>query len=469
MNLLVVLLIAGSLLAMFLPRRPPRWLRDPLFAGSKLQPRRILVTGATGFIGRQVCRRLIAAGDDVLVLARRRERALDLFGPHVTICTSLVEIAADVRIDAIVNLAGEPIISRPWTGRRRRQLIASRVAVTEAVVELIGRLQHKPAVLVTASAVGYYGVRGDEELCEADRGRTIFQSQLCQIWELTAQRAKSHGVRVCSLRLGVVLGRDGGALPQQILAARARIAAVLGSGRQWLSWIHIDDVLRLIEHCLDRGDVDGPINATAPVPVRQHEFARQLAAQFGRSLTVRAPETMLRCLLGERAQLLLDGQRVLPVKALASGFEFQYPRIDEALADLCMRTDAPSDVLYDTFCPICDGEMNTYCRAARRLGKRWQFDDVATRPELMSRYGIDLQTARRRVYVLADSGRMLSGIEALCTIWAALPYWRGLAWFIRLPPVEPLAAWCYDVILAPLIWRWNRRRRAALAAATQTR
>ena len=309
-------------------------------AGGKPQPRRILVTGATGFIGRQVCRRFIAAGDDVLVLARRRERAFDLFGPHVTIHTSLDDIAADECIDAIVNLAGEPIVSRPWTARRRRLLISSRVQLTDAVVALIGRLQHKPAVLITASAVGYYGVRGDEELCEADRGRTIFQSQLCQIWELAAQRAKSHGVRVCRLRLGVVLGRDGGALPQQILAARARLGAVLGPGRQWVSWIHIEDVLRLIGHCLDRADLDGPFNATAPTPVRQREFARGLAANFGRSLLVRLPAAPIRWLLGERAQLLLDGQRVLPVRALATGFEFRHPQLDAALADLCARTAA---------------------------------------------------------------------------------------------------------------------------------
>lgn len=468
MNLPVALLIAGSLLAMFLPQRPARWLRNPLLAGSKAQPRRILVTGATGFIGRQVCRRFIAAGDEVLVLTRQRARALDLFGPHVTIHTSLADIAADARIDAIINLAGEPIFPRPWTARRRHLLIASRVQVTEAVVALTGRLQRKPAVLITASAVGYYGVRGDEELCEADRGRTIFQSQLCQIWELAAQRAQQHGVRVCRLRLGVVLGREGGALPQQRLAARARLAAVLGSGLQWMSWIHIDDVLRLIDHCVER-DVDGPVNATAPAPVRQQEFARRLAAQFGRSLVVRAPTAVMRRLLGERAQLLLDGQRVLPVKARATDFEFRYPQLDAALANLCTQTEAPDDVLYDTFCPICDGEMNTYCRAARRTGKDWRFDDVATRPELMSRYRIDLATARRRVYVLADSGRMLSGMEALCAIWAALPYWRGLAWFIRLPPIEPLAAWFYDVVLAPLIWRWNQRRRAALEAAAQVR
>ncbi|HEY6641727.1 TIGR01777 family oxidoreductase [Povalibacter sp.] len=467
MNILIVIVAVGVLAAMLAPRRPARWQRDPLPVGIKARPRRILMTGATGFIGQHLCRRFIAAGDHPLVLTRNRARAVDLFGPHVTVCNSLAEIADDSRIDAIVNLAGESIFSRPWTASRRRLLIESRVSVTQSLVDLIVRLQHKPAVLVSASAVGYYGVRGDEELCEADRGRTLFQSQLCQVWELAAQRAKDHGVRVCRLRLGVVLGRDGGALPQQMLAARARIATPLGTAQQWVSWIHIDDVLRLIDHCIDHDDVDGALNATAPAPVRQQEFAQTLAAQFGRALTLRAPEQLLRRILGERAQLLLDGQRVLPVRTLASGFTFRYPNLDAALADLCVSSpeEMPRDVLYDSLCPICDSEMNTYCRAATRAGRNWQFDDVATRPELISRYRLDLPTARKRVYVLADSGRMLSGMEALCAVWSGLPYWRGLAWFIRLPAVKPSAEWFYDVILAPLIWRWNQRRRAATDGA----
>jgi uncharacterized protein (TIGR01777 family) len=468
MNVLIVILIVGALVTTLVSSRPARWLRDPLLAGSKRQPRRILVTGATGFIGQHLCRRIIAAGDQLTVLTRDRARAADLFGPHAIICTSLDEIADDSRIDAIVNLAGEPIFSRPWTPQRRRLLIDSRVQATQSVVEFIARLHRKPDALISASAVGYYGVRDDEELCEADRGRTVFQSQLCQIWELAAQRAKNYGVRVCRLRLGVVLGRDGGALPQQILAARGRVAMVMGSGQQWVSWIHIEDVLRLIEQCIEREDLNGPINATAPAPVRQQEFARHLATPFGRSVTFRVPEQLLRWTLGERAQLLVDGQCVLPVKATALGFVFKYPQIDAALADLCAtpRPDAPSEVLYDTFCPICDIEMNAYCRAATRAGRRWQFGDVATRTELISRYRLDLSAARKRVYVLADSGKMLSGMEALGTIWAGLPYWRGLAWVLRLPLIKPSAAWFYDMILAPLIWRLNQRRRAALDAAT---
>jgi uncharacterized protein len=471
MNVLIVMLIVGAVVTTLVSSRPGRWLRDPLPVGSKRQPRRILVTGATGFIGQHLCRRIIASGDHLTVLTRDRSRAVDLFGPHADVCTSLDEIADDTRIDTIVNLAGEAIFPRPWTPERRELLIDSRVQITQSLIELIARLNSKPEVLINASAVGYYGVRDDEELCEADRARTVFQSQLCQIWELAAQRAKDFGVRVCRLRLGVVLGRDGGALPQQILAARRRIAMLMGSGQQWMSWIHIEDVLRLVEHCIEREDLNGPVNATAPAPVRQQEFVRHLAAQFGRSLTVRVPGPLLRRVLGERAQLLVDGQRVLPVKATASGFAFKYPQIHAALADLCAtpRADAPSEILYDAFCPICDAEMNAYCRAATRAGKHWRFDDVATRPELISRYRLDLTAARKRVYVLADSGKMLSGMEAIGAIWAGLPYWRGLARVLRLPFIRPSAAWLYDRVLAPLIWRWNQRRRAALDAATDLR
>lgn len=462
MNVLIAVLIVASVAAL-VSQRPPRWLRDPLQVGNKATPRRILVTGATGFIGQRLCRKVVADGDHLFVFARNVPRARDLFGPHATIISSLQDIPADSRIDAIINLAGEPIFARAWTKQRRQELLQSRLQVTESIEALIGRLVHKPEVLISASAVGYYGVRGDEELCETDRGQTIFQSQLCQLWELAAQRAEAHGVRVCRLRLGVVLGRDGGALPAQVRAARARTSTRLGTGAQWISWIHVDDVLRLIDHCIGHRDCQGAINATAPVPVRQKEFADGLAAQFGRALPIQMPAALLRRLLGERAQLLVDGQRVLPVKALASGFEFRYPRIDLAFADICGSPQelVPADVLYDSLCPVCDAEMKGYCRAARSAGRPWRFDDVATRTELMNRYRIDLPLARRRVYVLTSSGRMLSGIEALCVVWAGLPNWRWLAQLVRLPLVEPLAARFYDMMLAPMIWRWNLRRRGS--------
>lgn len=444
--------------------RPPRWHRDPIRAGEKPQPRTILVTGATGFIGKHLCRRVIESGERLMVLTRDYDRAWDLFGTHAQIHTSLATIADTCRIDAMINLAGAPILASWWTARRRRELLDSRLKATNALVALIARLRHKPDVLISMSAIGYYGVRGDEELTEADRGRPIFQSHLCQAWELAAQNAENYGVRVCRLRLGLVLGADGGALPQLALSARMHVRTVMGSGRQWMSWIHIDDLLRLMECCLEREDISGPMNATAPAPVRQREFAQQLAGRFGRAFGVWAPDRVLRLMLGEMAQLLADGQKVLPVKALCAGFEFRYGDLAAAFSQLFPAhgglSRAPVEILYDPNCPVCDMEMNRYCRSATRAGLQWQFEDVAARPELMSSYRLDVQTARKRVYVLNDAGRMTSGMDALATIWAALPRWQVISRIVRLPVIGTLTAVFYDLILAPLIWRWNQRRRA---------
>lgn len=445
--------------------RPARWQRYPLAAGASGEPRTVLVTGATGFIGRHLCRHVVAAGDQLIILTRDRGRAVDLYGPHARVCTSVDEIDSGCRIDAIVNLAGEPIIARPWTQRRRSQLLDSRLRVTQSLVELVGRLERKPSLMVSASAVGYYGVRSDEVLTEADRGQTLFQSQLCQLWELTAQKVRDQGVRVCLLRFGIVLGNDGGALPQQMTAARHGITTIFGSGRQWVSWIHITDAVRLIEHCMNAGSLDGAINAVAPTPVRQKDFAAALVRPRARVLSLRVPAWLLRMLLGERSQLLVAGQRVRPLQAECSGFKFSFSELAHALADLSARRAPaePVDILYDSLCPVCSAEMRGYCDLAVRTGRRWQFDDVAMRTELITRYRLDLATARKRVYVLDRHGQMLSGMDALNCVWSGLPRWQALARVLRLPLIRPTAAVLYDFIVAPLIWQWNARRRGALA------
>jgi uncharacterized protein (TIGR01777 family) len=293
-----------------------------------------LVTGGTGFIGSHFCRRVLAAGDRLIVLTRDEAHAAKLLGPRCRTVRSLEQIDADERIDVVVNLAGPRILAGWWTAERRRVLLDSRLAVTNAVVALIGRLRRKPSVLVSSSAIGYYGVRGDEEITEANRGRPIFQSHLCQTWELAAQAARNHDVRVSRLRFGIVLGRDGGALPGMARSARLRMKVVLGSGEQWLSWIHIEDVLRLMELCIARADLDGAFNATSPKPLRQRDFARVLSEHFGMALPLRVPEKVLRWSLGEMAQLLADGQRVLPARAESAGFEFKFPDLAAALRDL---------------------------------------------------------------------------------------------------------------------------------------
>jgi uncharacterized protein (TIGR01777 family) len=268
------------------------------------------------------------------VLARDMRRARELYGRDAQIVARLDEIPAAQVIDAIVNLAGAPLMQLPWSKARREELLASRLDVTRELVALIARLESKPRVLISASGVGYYGVRGEEEVTESTRGQPIFQSHLCQAWELAAQAARNHGVRVCRLRFGLVLGNDGGVLPVLVQPARLGLRLVLGSGRQWVSWIHVDDVVRLIEFCITHEELSGGINACAPAPVRQKQLTALLAARFGRAVTVVVPAEWLRAALGDMSQALLEGQRVVPMQAACSGFSFRYPQLADALEHL---------------------------------------------------------------------------------------------------------------------------------------
>jgi uncharacterized protein (TIGR01777 family) len=326
---------ARNTIAVLQLTRPPEWVRNPVAAGYKNRPRTVLVTGATGFIGGHLVRRLIARGDQVIVLTRDPALALERFGPLVRVITRLDEIAEETRVHAIVNLAGARILGRPWTRARRRELIASRVNVTRALVALMGRLAHPVPALVSASAIGFYGARDDEMLDEDVPGTSEFQSQLCRAWEEAALTAESIGARVVRLRIGLVLGRDGGALPSLLLPARLGLAAILGAGRHWISWIHIDDLTRLIEFAIDTPRATGVINAVAPRPATQRQFQHALTRAVRRPLWLRVPAALVRAMLGEMATLLVDGQRVLPIRAMSLGFRFCYRRVDAALLDLC--------------------------------------------------------------------------------------------------------------------------------------
>jgi hypothetical protein len=299
----------------------------------------VLVTGATGFIGTKLVHRLIERGDCVTVLARNRAKALDLLGPNAEIVDDLATLPATTRIDALVNLAGEAIAGGLWTKRRRALLLESRLGVTRALLALVARLVTPPTTWVNASAVGYYGARdGDEPLHEKSASGTGFQAELCRAWEETAALAAERGVRVTALRIGVVLGRDGGALPSLARPVRLFAGAMLGSGRQWFSWIHVDDLLELVLFVLDERTLAGPLNATAPEPARHAELMTAMAAALGRPLwPLRVPAKLLRALLGELAELFVAGQRVVPERALALGFAFRHAAIDAAIADLLAR------------------------------------------------------------------------------------------------------------------------------------
>ncbi|HSC14571.1 MAG TPA: TIGR01777 family oxidoreductase [Gammaproteobacteria bacterium] len=321
----------------------PTWQRVGLRPRRSVEPKTVLVTGATGFIGRKLVYRLVGRGDGVIVHARNAAKAADLFGPHVDLVTDLASVPADTRIDAIVNLAGEPIAGAPWTRRRRALLLESRIGVTEALLALVGRLAVKPTTWINASAIGYYGARdGDESLNEKSGAGKGFQAELCRRWEETASRAAEHGVKVALLRLGVVLGGDGGALPALARPVRMFAGVVLGTGRQWFSWIHIDDLLDLISFVLAEGRLAGPLNATAPEPVRHEELMTTMAATLRRPLwPVRVPARILRTGLGELAELFVDGQRVTPDRLQALKFKFRYATIDAAL-EQALATSARS-------------------------------------------------------------------------------------------------------------------------------
>jgi uncharacterized protein (TIGR01777 family) len=292
----------------------------------------VLVTGATGFIGRRVVEALVAAGHQAIVLARDPHKAARMTPPFWLV-SSLDQIPATTHIDAIVNLAGEPIADRPWTTSRRRKILASRVRITRDVVRLIARLERAPAVLVSGSAVGWYGLWQDEALTEFDGGKACFTHRVCDAWERAARSAERLGVRVVRLRIGLVLGTDGGFLSRMLTPFEFGLGGRIGHGRQWMSWIERDDLVRLIAHVIATPSLTGPVNATAPGPVTNRIFTRELASALHRPAMLPIPGTVLRWLAGDLAdELLLGGQRVLPDKAAASGFAFRYPTVRHALA-----------------------------------------------------------------------------------------------------------------------------------------
>ena len=292
--------------------------------------RTVLITGATGFIGSALVAACQARGDRLVLLARDAV-ATRLRFPGALVYDDLLQVPADLRLDAIVNLAGAATAGGPWTQGRKRKLLASRLAVTDAVLTLIRRLETRPQVLVNASAVGVYGDRGDEVLTEDSAPQDRFISDLCRLWEDRAREAEALGVRTCLLRLGLVFDWTGGPLPLLALPARFGLGMVMGSGRQWVPWIHREDVVRLIRFALAEPACVGPLNAVAPEEITQDDLAHRLARGFHRPQWLAAPGWVLRLALGEMADLFLAGQRVSPNRLQALGFRFAKGELDAAL------------------------------------------------------------------------------------------------------------------------------------------
>lgn len=300
--------------------------------GVSKNPRTVLIPGGTGFIGRALIPALVARGDRVIVQTRDPSLATGLYGHAVASVTSLDMIASDERIDVVIGLSGAMVAVLPWTRRRKRTLIDSRLAMLAEVRDLISRLQKPPKVLTAASAVGYYGDCGDAPVDETTPPQPVFMSELCQAVESAAGEIASLGPRVCALRIGLVLDAHGGVLPNLARPARFGFAAILGTGRQWMPWITRDDLVRLILTATEDDRFQGAVNAVAPGSIRHADFMHSLGRLFRRPVRLKIPAAPLRLAMGEMADLLLAGQCVTPAKALAAGFTFAHPDLPTALA-----------------------------------------------------------------------------------------------------------------------------------------
>ncbi|WP_068829718.1 TIGR01777 family oxidoreductase [Pseudomonas sp. BMS12] len=294
----------------------------------------ILLTGGSGLIGRALCRCWLAQGHRLTVWSRTPERVSQLCGAAVRGIARL-EDYGDAPLDAVINLAGAPIADRPWTHKRKALLWASRITLTEQLLAWLEQRQQRPQVLISGSAVGWYGDAGEHELRESDPPvREDFAAQLCGAWEETAQRAETLGMRVVLLRTGLVLAPEGGFLKRLLLPFRLGLGGPVGNGRQWMPWIHLEDEIGLIDFLLQQVDASGPYNACAPQPVRNKAFARALGRALHRPALLPLPGLLLKAGLGELSELLLGGQKALPQRALDAGYRFRFTDIDSALADL---------------------------------------------------------------------------------------------------------------------------------------
>ncbi|MDQ3019725.1 MAG: TIGR01777 family oxidoreductase [Bacteroidota bacterium] len=305
--------------------------------------KKILITGATGLIGRQIVNDLYGKGADIKIISTNKDNAKKLFQEQPDIETfnwsefnnpeKLSEIIEDV--DVIINLSGANVGDKRWTEKFKKEIYDSRVETTTLIVNAVRMCDKKPECLINASAVGIYGFRGDETLSEDSGLGNDFLAKLCIDWEAAALKVNNYGVRVVTMRSGIVLAKDDGALKKMITPFKFFIGGHQGSGRQWFSWIHIDDMVKLYIFALENDNLSGPVNGTSPNPVTNDTLAKSIGKILKRPAVFHVPGFALKIAVGEFAENLLSGQKVYPAKAIEAGFKFKYPEIEEAL-EMCL-------------------------------------------------------------------------------------------------------------------------------------
>ncbi len=294
----------------------------------------ILITGATGLIGRRLTERLLGQSHQITALTRTPERAAKILGPEVLLWKTLEDKTSLNGFDAVINLAGEPIADKRWTKEQKQKLCDSRWKVTERLATLINASQNPPTVFVSGSAIGYYGDQRQALVPEDEPPNKQFTWQLCERWEALALAAESDRTRVCLLRTGVVLAKRGGALAKMVLPFRAGLGGPLGDGQQYMPWIHLDDMVNGIIFLLMHETLSGPFNMVSPYPARNEQFSALLGEVLHRPAFMRVPAGLIRLLMGESAVLVLGGQRAVPQRLEDAGFTYSHQELREALEDV---------------------------------------------------------------------------------------------------------------------------------------
>jgi len=310
---------------------------------------RYLITGGSGFIGTALIKQLLLENHDVTVLTRNEVKTAQHFGDiidaeredfqtksRVKTVHCLSKLNPDQTFDIVVNLAGQAIADKRWNDQVKNEIIKSRIEITKALSEYLEGVLVKPDIFISGSALGYYGIgQSNEEINENGKVDKSFSSQLCVQWEAQAKEIEKMGIRTCYLRTGIVLGENGGALSKMLPPFKKGLGGPIGDGKQWMSWIHIEDIVGMIRFAIENDSIHGPINGTAPEAVNNHVFTKTLAKVLWRPAFFRMPKMVVKLVFGEMGEeLLLAGKRIIPEKMVKAGYQFQYPKLEEALKSL---------------------------------------------------------------------------------------------------------------------------------------